>query len=475
MKRCFVSLLVTVALIVTLIPVSAIEANAATSEQDKLITHARSHLGDKYNTFDDRSAFSGDWCSAFIQHCSSKAGLSSIIPTSGCSGVGDMARTVANKKGGEITFVNKSFYDNKKSQYNSGTYTYNYNYKPRKGDFIIFSSDAYEWYTHIGIVTADSSYPRKQVKTIEGNTGGNSYRTSTVKEQTRESFSGFYIVAYVTPNYQNSAWVDSLEISTKEDTGKPYLTWSKRSGAAKYYVYRATGKNGNFQYLNWTSGTTFTNTSAKAGTYYRYYIKAVDSNGKRLQSTYAKDRTCDLARPVITTSCRASDGKPVVSWDSVQNADRYYVYKAATKNSSYTKVNSTTGTSYTDTSTVVGKTYYYKVKAICDDNSGANSAYSAVDWRVCDLSRPSIVVSGTKKPGKIVISWKKVPSADRYYLYRATSKNGTYKYYDETTETSYTNSSVTKGKYYYYKVRAVYDDKEGANSAYSNMDYAYVR
>ena len=39
---------------------------------------------------------------------------------------------------------------------------------------------------------------------------------------------------------------------------------------------------------------------------------------------------------------------------------------------------STTKTSYTNTSTTIGTTYYYKVKAICSANTNANSAYSAV-------------------------------------------------------------------------------------------------
>jgi hypothetical protein len=60
-------------------------------------------------------------------------------------------------------------------------------------------------------------------------------------------------------------------------------------------------------------------------------------------------------------------------------------------------------------------------------------------------------------------------------VYRATSRNGTYYKYGTTTSTKYTNSSVTKGKYYYYKVKAVYGSKTAANSAYSNVGYNYVR
>ena len=38
----------------------------------------------------------------------------------------------------------------------------------------------------------------------------------------------------------------------------------------------------------------------------------------------------------------------------------------------------TTSKSYTNTSAVKGKTYYYKVKAICTKTTNGNSAYSSV-------------------------------------------------------------------------------------------------
>lgn len=55
----------------------------------------------------------------------------------------------------------------------------------------------------------------------------------------------------------------------------------------------------------------------------------------------------------------------------------------------------------------------------------------------------------------IKIKWKKASKADYYQVYRATSKSGTYKRVVSTESTSYVNKSLTTGKTYYYKVRAV--------------------
>lgn len=244
------------------------QADAATGTKDSFITHAKSHLGDKYNTFNDRNEFSGDWCAEFIEHCSAKAGLSNKIPTSGCSSPNDIAYNIVNKKSGKITFVNKHFYNNKKNNFTASNRTsYNANYKPRKGDLIIFSSDADYWWTHIGIVTSDSSYPLKNVSTIEGNTGNDSFQKSVVATKKRTSEAGFYIVAFVTPKYGNSLDVTA---ANSPSTGSVKLTWNKYPKASKYYVYAKKAAASRYTLVKKTSDTSYT---YKGIASYRYNFK----------------------------------------------------------------------------------------------------------------------------------------------------------------------------------------------------------
>ena len=58
----------------------------------------------------------------------------------------------------------------------------------------------------------------------------------------------------------------------------------------------------------------------------------------------------------------------------------------------------------------------------------------------------------TKNSAKL--SWTKVSGAKGYELYRATSKNGTYKKVATTSKTSYQDKKLSSKKTYYYKVRA---------------------
>lgn len=249
-------------------------------------------------------------------------------------------------------------------------------------------------------------------------------------------------------------------------TGKIELTWEEVAGAVEYRIYRATSKNGTYTRMKTTTDTSYTNTSAKAGKAYYYKVEAVDNYGNVAVSQIIS-RTCDLARPTVTLSNVESSGKIKVSWDAVDGAVQYEVYRAASKNGTYIKVKTTTGTSYTNTSAEAGKTYYYKVKAIAE-KSAANSAYSAVKSRTCDLARPTVTLSNVASTGKIKVSWDAVDGAVEYEVYRATSKNGTYTKVNTTTGTSYTNTSAEAGKTYYYKVRAV-AEKSAANSAYSTV------
>ena len=66
----------------------------------------------------------------------------------------------------------------------------------------------------------------------------------------------------------------------------------------------------------------------------------------------------------------------------------------------------------------------------------------------------------------IKLDWTYVKHADEYKVYRSTAKDGKYKCIATTDESWYRDSEITKGKKYYYKVKA-FSDGEYKNSSYS--------
>lgn len=257
-----------------------------------------------------------------------------------------------------------------------------------------------------------------------------------------------------------------ISLTTDSSTGKPLLKWADDENAVAFAVYRSTNKAGDFTLLDTPDDAKYLDTSAVPGRTYYYIVTVVDMGGKEKQSAI-KSITCDCARPVVSITTNASSGKPSLKWNAVDGASKYEVYRATSKNSTYTKMYTTTSTSYTNSSAVAGTTYYYKVKAICGKSSYGNSAYSVVKSITCDCARPTVTVKCNENTGKPVLSWKAVDGASKYYIYRSTDGGKTYKYWDSTSKTSYTNSGAEAGKTYYYKVKAVCGKSSYGNSAQS--------
>jgi len=161
-------------------------------------------------------------------------------------------------------------------------------------------------------------------------------------------------------------------------TGKVTLTWDKVSGAKEYVVYRANYSNGTYTKMFTTKNTSYTNTSANAGYTYYYKVKAISYKTAYADSAMSNmvTRTCDCAAPAVKIALN-SDGHPKLTWDKVNGAEKYRVYRSTDgKNFSY--YYTATATYFNNNSATAGTTYYYKVMAVSARSSYANSAMSSV-------------------------------------------------------------------------------------------------
>ena len=247
----------------------------------------------------------------------------------------------------------------------------------------------------------------------------------------------------------------------KDSQGRPTLKWNAVTGAAKYEVYRARSKDGDYIKYSTVTGTSYTNTSyIENGNTYYYKVRALKSDGTAgawssiVSVTYKQT----LSAPAVTGGNDAQ-GRPTLKWNAVSGAAKYEVYRARSKDGTYTKYSTTTGTAYTNSSYLTsGATYYYKVRAL--DANGNAGPYSAVVSVTCRLKLTAPTVTGsTDSQGRPTLKWNAVTGAAKYEVYRARSKDGDYIKYSTVTGTSYTNTSyIENGNTYYYKVRALGSD-----------------
>ena len=259
-----------------------------------------------------------------------------------------------------------------------------------------------------------------------------------------------------------------VTIGNSSASGKPQLTWAAVDGAAKYEIYRSTQQSTGYSLLGTTTSTSYVNTGAAVGTTYYYKVRALNVDGAAgaYSSTVSgAAKAVAPAAPTVTMTYSDS-GKPKLTWSAVSGAASYRVYRSESRGTGYSLLGTTTSTSYVNTGAAVGKTYYYRVKAV---NSAGTSAYSNIvsgRAKAAIPAAPRVTIGNSSASGKPQLTWAAVDGAAKYEIYRSTQQSTGYSLLGTTTSTSYVNTGAAVGTTYYYKVRAL--NVDGAAGAYSS-------
>jgi fibronectin type 3 domain-containing protein len=162
-----------------------------------------------------------------------------------------------------------------------------------------------------------------------------------------------------------------------------------------------------------------------------------------------------LATPITLKKVSGGHDYVKLSWGTVSGASGYQIYRATSKTGSYTMIKATTASSFTNNGLTTGSTFYYKVRAYrYQDSKKLYSSFTTVISTIPIPSTPSNVKLVKPKAGMITLTWDKVTGASGYEVYRTSSKSEPYKLIRSNTSLHFINYGLTKGKTYYYKVRA---------------------
>lgn len=145
-----------------------------------------------------------------------------------------------------------------------------------------------------------------------------------------------------------------------------------------------------------------------------------------------------------------------LTWSKVDGAEKYEVYQYVSKK--WKKIATTEKTSYTVKKLKAGSSYKFKVRAIRvkDKVKGSYSSELTVKMAPSKVTLSSVKSSKKKQA---TVTWKKLSTATGYEIVYSTSKKFTKKTTKTATikkakTTKTTIKKLTKGKKYYFKVRA---------------------
>ncbi len=146
------------------------------------------------------------------------------------------------------------------------------------------------------------------------------------------------------------------------------LKWNTVNTATSYKVYRATSATGTRTLLKTVGITSYTDTTAKAGVNYYYFVQAYNSNLKILSASSNPKSICILTKPQITALVDAN-GCLTVKWNAVNTATSYRVYRATSPTGAKTLIKTTSALSFSDYDVESGQLYYYFIQAYNSTNN----------------------------------------------------------------------------------------------------------
>ena len=318
-----------------------------------------------------------------------------------------------------------------------------YRARSKDGDYIKYSTVTGTSYTNISYIENGNTYYYK-VRALDANGNAGPYSA----------------VVSVTCRLKLSA---PAVTGGNDAQGRPTLKWNTVTGAAKYEVYRARSKDGDYIKYSTVTGTSYTNTSyIENGNTYYYKVRALGSDGTAGPDSTPVSVTykAPFGAPLVTGS-KDSQGRPALKWDKVTDAAKYEVYRARSKNGTYSLMSTQSATGYTNTSYLAnGTTYYYKVRAL--KANGTASAYSSVvtiTYGTVPTPAAPAMRSAKADSAGITVSWDTAANAVTYNVYRTADAGSSWTQVASSVKgSSYKDTTVQKGVKYGYKVRGVAAD-----------------
>lgn len=257
------------------------------------------------------------------------------------------------------------------------------------------------------------------------------------------------------------------------------LNWDAVEGATSYNIYRSTTPGNGYAYVGNSVANNFDDTGLTFDTNYYYKMAYLYGGLTESQNTTELTVKTSPAPPVAPsgqTATAINSSKVNLNWAAVTKADGYRVYRevsgSAIEAVSGSAVVAVTGgdlvyegtaLTYSDTGLAPNTTYNYYITAYNVIGESTSTLLQATTFM---YDAPTNFVASSITDTSVVISWDAMAGTSvAYNVSRSASKAGIYTQVYSGTDTSFTESGLTQGTGYYYKIAA---EIEGDTSAVSD-------
>jgi putative cell wall-binding protein len=251
---------------------------------------------------------------------------------------------------------------------------------------------------------------------------------------------------------------DNLDATTESDS-EISLEWDEVDDTDEYYIYRSEDffNTDDFEKIDTTEDTEYTDNDLDADTKYYYMVKAHNDNATSDYSNKAYATTDEeLDAPDDLQATAESNKEISLEWDEVDNADEYHIYRSenSTDNDDFDRIATIDDTEYTDSDLNANTKYYYMLKAHNDD--GTSNFSHKVYATTYALAAPANLSATAVSAAEIDLTWDEVTDAADYYIFRSTSATTGFAQIDTSDTTDYqdTDPDLVAGTTYYYKLKA---------------------
>ncbi|UOQ47246.1 pectinesterase [Gracilibacillus caseinilyticus] len=202
------------------------------------------------------------------------------------------------------------------------------------------------------------------------------------------------------------------------------LEWHEVEGAKSYKIYRSSNSSSNVEMIGYSNFPVYTDKSLEPSTSYSYQVSAIGVGGESEKSEVLTTETKEAiefpAKPTSIKAENATTSSFELSWNAVQDAEQYDIYRKANEDSNYSMLAQTDTNSFFDDSISVSQTgYSYKIKAINELGESDFSEPLLIEMPLPQAaSELRISKTGTDFVG---LAWTANGGASKYNIYR---KNG---------------------------------------------------